>query len=535
VRGLFDIATHQVYLKAVPDELMFPGFVTKLIRDLSGIPHVWPCLHLEALGAYYSPDEVREVLSQTFIAGSTGVHTWPIPGRGTGPYIDRLDAPGRQYMFEQFKSYAGTLEAKHGSDKEVALLYSNDSCNSHADEYGIPQPVRAYQYLSDGCAVNFRFVGDLGIKMGQDNVEEYKLLFVPVAHIVHRKVTEKILSAVEKGMNLIVVQPDAFSFCTDGTGTENFAISLRGGARLLEKKDMKSGYVIPEPESKIFKGSEVRELPFMGSDYSIRFTDLTPYRKPYTFINLPPDSEVVLRYEDDSPAAVLVEKGKGKALWLGFSPLIYPYSREWTDFFRSVFSNWGIVLDRPVWRLLLPLTFEREKENYFYLTGNGYNFECSIPQITQNIYLPGSYRYSVLPDRVKENGIEDIKTQVPFTRGKLTDRTNPDKQAYVTYMDTQEVTVDFDLSTPCKVARIDAYLSAFLPETTLLSSTDGQDYKAVGRIFPQEKTDGVRKLSFQCRDTAGENRYWRLVFGERPEGEQLTIVEVDILQKIKDR
>ena len=530
-RGVFDVATHQVYLKPVKEELMFPGFVTKLIRDLSGVPHVWPCLHLESLGAYYSPDEVRECLSQTFIAGATGMHTWPIPtGRGSLTCIDRLDAPGRQRMFAQFGDLlAAGVRPKHDPQKEIALLYSHDACAAHGDDYGIPQPPRAYQYLSDGCAVNFRFVGDLGIDLGHESLGAYRTMIVPVADIVRKTVAEKTLAAVRNGLNLIVLQPNAFSRHLDGSSTESIATEMRGGAKLVERDSSVSGSARPNQLCSLLTGLKAKQFPVMGEDFDYPFTDLSPYVKAYTFSDLPKGAEVVVRYSDGTPAAVLVTVGKGKTLWLGFSSMIALYSEDWVDFHRTVLRNLGHKLDRPVWRLLLPLSFERVNQDWVYLTGNAFHHECSIPQSTQNAYLPGTYRYSIDPDGLKD--VRENGTPTPFAEGRLTNRPRPvNYKNTVSFKRTEPFTIDFDLVGQCRVDRVDVYVSDFSPGVGLLASSDGKAFSSVAKAEPDGPVEGVRQITLRAPRPSPKRRHWRLAFSARPEKQTLTIAEIDFLR-----
>jgi hypothetical protein len=512
---------------------MFPGFNVKLIRDLAGIPHVWPCLHLE-LGAHHLPEEVREVLSQVFIAGGDGLHDWPIPMYAMdGPYVNRLSAPANESMFQQFSALVNAgLRPKHDPGKTVALLYCNDSCAAQGDEYGIPQPPRAYQYLSDGCAVNFRFVGDLGLERGDDRAEDYKVMVVPVAGIIRRGVTEKILAAVKAGLRLLVLQPDAFSFHLDGSSTEELACAMRGGASLVEHRQASGGALAAEPGAQALERLAVQQLPFVGEDYKYRFTDLTPYKRAYTFADLPKEAAVILRYPDGAAAGIECPVGKGRVCWLGVSPLIVNYSKEWVAFHRALLAYWGIALDQPVWRLLLPLKFERTACDWLYLTGNGYAFECSVPQATMNVYLPGTYQYDVRPDRAKD--VRDDGGPIPFAEGRLTDRpttTAGQGLRYVTYGSTGPITVDFDLCAAQRVDRVDVYAADYAPRAELSAGMDGKVYRLVAQAAETGDVSGVKQIPLAPARSAKPARFWRLSFGPRPEKKTFTIVEVDFLQR----
>jgi len=531
-RGVFDVATHQVYLKPVKEELMFPGFVTKLIRDLSGVPHVWPCLHLESLGAYYSPEEVRECLSQAFIAGSTGMHTWPIPtGRGSLTCIDLLDAPGRQGMLEQFGELVATgLRPRHEPAKDVALLYSHDACAAHPDDYGIPQPPRAYQYLSDGCAVNFRIVGDYGLELGAEKLEDYRTLVVPVADIIRRGVSDKVLKAAENGLNLVVLEPNAFSRHLDGSSTEKLAARMRGGARLAKREAGKDEHVVTDRSCKLLDGLGVKRLPIAGTDFDYPFTDLSPYLPLHTFTDLPKGAEVLLRYSDGRAAGIVVPVGKGRTVWLGFGSMLPLYSQEWVDFCRTLLRNLGHKLDRQVWRLLLPLEFRRVNEGWVYLTGNAFRHECSIPQATQSAYLPGTYTLNLAPDAHKD--VAEAGEAIPFSEGRLTNRPRPvNYKNVVSWKTAEPFTVDFDLRGRCRVDRVDVYVSDFDPGVELLASTDGKEYEPVAKSEASGEVEGVEQVILEVPSLKAKLRYWRLAFAARPEGQTFAIAEVDFLQK----
>jgi hypothetical protein len=521
-KGLYDITTHQAF------NAHQVTFDIKVLKDLSGTPHMWPCPHMESVAAAYSPNQVQDLLSRFFMAGATGLMTWPIAARDAMVRPDIIDSPGTTRMMLDFgRMMSEGIRVKH-NNPQVAVFYSNDSfC---AGGYpGTNELHPAFDGLGFELGADFKFIGDIGIERGHDNLNDYKVLIVPRAEICRRNVTKKILQAVEEGLILIVHRYNSFSIDIDGTGTDELASRLRGGAEMIPADDVfrKPNTIWLNNKSALFKDIPV-------SPYGVNA--LTYTGTPFTFKNLPQESEIIATYNDrKTPAAIMVPVGKGKVIWTGVASTLI-YSRDYPTFYKPVFERMNISVNQPGWRVTLPLKFRREPMDGIYYTGNYYSLEFQIPQTGRNAYLPGFYRYSLPPDGLA-GWSRDIKSgdinnagQISFNSGSLTDRGRYTRGG-VKYRSTEEFHIDFDLAARLPLKQVNLYLSGCIPAMELMGSKDGKEYKLITSTSGEKEITGVKKYSLTTGDLKEDVRYVRISFAERPQGKELTIAEIDIIGK----
>ncbi len=511
-KGLFDITSHQEFWA------WQNIFDCKVLKDLTGA-HVWPCPHLESMATVYSPGELTDILSACFMAGADGLHIWAVPGRDAMVRPSQVDSPGATDMWRQYgELMARGFRARH--TPQVAVLYSNDTyCAGSWPAPVAGSAMTAYEGLGPDLGVDFKLVGDLGLERGHDQLSDFRVMIVPEATIERRAVGEKILKAVENGLWLFVHDPKAFSTDLDGTNTNDLAARFLGGAKLSPAPD-----TVPRKPNAIW----MKESDLYGDLKAMKYGDLalTYVRDPMTFTDLPANAQVVMTYPakqgtaDSAAAAISVPVGKGMVVWFGGHAPIY--GPDYAKFYRPVFRKMGIPDDQPGWRVKLPLEFRRAPVDGVFLTGNYYGLEFQVPQIGRNVFLPGTYRYSLPPD--KNRDVQ--KDVIPFSEGYLTDRPRSTRRG-VTYSRPESFQVDFDLAGSFPIKRADLYLADYVPEVSLLTSFDGKEYHPAARHPDGGEISGVRRCSLSAG--ARPARYLRFVFQARPERKNLTIAEVDII------
>lgn len=513
-KGVFDVASHQAfYAKSI-------YWQCKLMRDLGGVPHVWPCPHLESLFTTYSPNEITDILSACFMNGADGIHTWPIAARDAMVRPDSVDQPGAIRMLVDYLNLMSRGALPRHGKPQVAVLYSSDTLAAGEWGAGGADGVSEALGLELGC--DHKIVGDLGLERGHDRLADYKLLIVPSGSIERRNVVEMILKAVKKGLFLMVMRADAFTSGLDGRSEEDLVRQLLGGGKL-----------VPLPES-LKKMPNACFFDTNGIFADCKEKAYTYGGKGLTFSELPPTAQVLARYPDKTTAAVLLSVGKGRVLWMAGVPH-HPYVKNNAAIYSCVLKELGIPFDRPSWRIRLPLEFKRVPSKGVYLTGNYYGLEFQIPQIGWNVLLPGSYSYSLAPDAENWASPDGDKNAPPrnvsFAQGRLTDRPR-DKRSHVKFSRTEAFTVDFDLSAAVAVKTVDIYCGGTVPDVELLISDDGRAFRRLALLPARGELPitSVECLSLTPADGKPINgRFVRLAFGERPEKKILELAEVDII------
>ena len=117
----FDIVTHQLYPRTNPN-VAESATVTKMLVDLTNKP-VWPCIHVENYAASFTPDEVRELLSQVFRTGGKGFHFYLDDTSGKGGmrlYSDFYGSPRRWRAIMGVLARARTMNELKMPDADCA-------------------------------------------------------------------------------------------------------------------------------------------------------------------------------------------------------------------------------------------------------------------------------------------------------------------------------------------------------------------------------------------------------------------------------
>ena len=437
----FDVMTHQLYPRLNPNKMGF-ATATKLLVDLTGKP-VWPCTHHEHYAASFTPAEARELISQVFRVGATGLHLYLGDTRGARAGMDmRTDyygAPRRWRGLTDILAKTRTMNQVRLPEPDCAVLYSNDSAMAVAGPsipFGDRRQFILYEAALSHLAkagVWFRFVDDEMLLRGA-GLGQYKAVFVPLAPYQRRAVVEKLRDYVSDGGAVVMLDPAAFRNDIDGTDLAELRESLLGrvgdgGARAL-------GY----------QGAFERRV------------------------------------------------GKGRVIAFDFDPLADNLLADaaWQGFFRKMAADLKLQVDRKIWRFQFPRPAAEVLDPPppgVCLTSNHVVWIENEPNFLHNAGTEGFYRYTRAPDGIPE--VEGNDGWIAFKDGDLTDRRSAHmartggmgtRDSCVSWKTPGPVDIDCDLLTARRPKRAALWWKGVAPDVAVAGSADGKTWTPLGKV-----------------------------------------------------
>jgi len=516
-----------------------PSLIPKFVHDLARPKELWPCIHAEHAAASYTPAELRAILSHALASGATGLHFFPLDGRGKGNLgnLERYGAPARwAYWVKAAKFFsAGWRVRLPEGTPGAALFFSNDSHMALPAAWswtGLVSP--PYAYLALKLKSDFEFIDEGGIERGFFKPEDYKLIVVPYADVVRPAVVARFVQAVKAGATMLITDPKAFRFDLDGTETLKWRKELLGSIR-LEKTPNRRRHARTEPVAFLSKA----KLDFDVIEPT--FWELVGT----TYIVHPGKGDTVLiRYRDGAPAAVIHPLGKGRVIWVGFNiyqsnfdkpPDRKTFSVSAEDFMRALLADCGVKMNLRHYDAMLPPPdpFKVELPGVC-LTDNSVVWLRSRPLALADAEVGARYTYDRFPDKAKE---KVASGWIPVGKGTLTDRgrlwseKKATKDCSVAWATPEAVSLTFDLAATRELAEANVYVSGAAGTVTLSAGDSLKRLKQVGEEKIDREIIGIEKVSFRFENTKA--RYVRFTFGPRPQGAELRLAEADVWGKVK--
>jgi hypothetical protein len=521
-----DILTQQMYPHLSPHRAEI-GYLTKLVKDISGAAEFWPCPHIENYPANFSPDECVELLSQVFRNGGTGLHLYlgdTIGKRGSDkkPYLisEYFGAPDRWQLEMAIVKEAGRMKKLKFPKPDFAILYSCDSFSSLPNLSMTNEAECCYTFVGPVARSWFAFIDDNQIERGKD-LSAFKAIYVPLAKYQRRSVVEALEKYVRDGGVVVCGDPEAFSFDRDGSSLAALRENLCGvalGERTKQKSIVADGKTLP-----VFDNA-------------------------YTVTALP-QTEILGRFANGKPALLSHAIGKGRTIYFAANPFTLKgiADASWRAFFKTLQTQLGLKTGHDIWRFQFPKSLIQPPPppEGKCLTNNHILWRRCQPDVSYNLDTEGTYRYSLVPNWVGDVGAGDIS----FSQGKLTDRrqvldrktadgklacnqpqTQNDWIVAWNKPDPYEIVFDFKKLRP--IDRVTFYFSGQLPDMTVAGSVDGHNWTPLGDKSPARDAS----TDVQAQTIAGpfvSCRYLKVSFGARPAGKSLTLAEVEVWSAAK--
>ncbi len=514
-----DIVTHQLYPGGSPQRVSF-GYITKLVKDISGAEEFWPCLHVEEYANSYNTQEVLDLISESFRNGATGIHYYlrdTIGVRNQSKYMwtEFYGAPERWQVEMAAIEQCKKMRKLKFPDPDFAILFSCDSYCAMPPESRTENVESAYTVLGQKDGGWFKFINDYQIDRNEVDLAKFKAVYIPYARYEGASVVNKIREYILNGGTVISGDPEVFAFDTNGTDTSAVRNAIFGVKKLDSckvKNIQHNGLVLP---------------------VSARAFSVEPDGK----------SEVIASFDNQKPAVVLHKLGKGKAYYFATNPFTYKMlaSSEWATFFKSFQQMLGLQTDHKIWRFNLPKELIKPvaRPAGKCLTNNHIFWEQFQPLATYNLNTNGSYWYSTAPDEIAD--CNDVEGKIAFADGKLTNRPKAPKAGnvdwgksklkdwIVRYTNDKPFDITFDFNDNYDLSKVVIFYSGQMPEVTASTSTDNKTWKLCDNVIKKSPlTEDVFDVTLE--PISQKARYLKLSFGSR-EGSSLTLAEIEVWTK----
>jgi len=513
-----DILTHQLYPRRTSTRADF-GFITKLIRDISGIEEVWPCLHVENYAASFTPQEVVEMVSQAFRNGATGFHYYldDTIGRYAKKkylYSEYFGAPDRWQIEMALLAEGRKMNKLKFPKADFAILYSCDSYSGQLPDQIADEAEVAYTLCGPVAGSWFKFIDDNQIERGTVRLADYRVIYIPYATYQRESVIAKLADYVQNGGVLVCGDPEAFSYDTVGKDVSSWRKKLFGTKTI--------GYV--KLNNLLYKQTK---LPVFAKAVKV---------------SLGSDTTILGRFENNDPAIVSHTFGKGRTIYFCANPFkIQALANEgWKSLFKGMQVDFDLAVNQDIWRfrfpesLIKPLTPPTGR----CLTNNQIFWKSFEPLGFCNIDTKGTYRYDIAPDGIRDQG---EATDISFVDGHLTNRRkallggnvhlgDSKLEDWIIRFDRPDPTaITFDFKREYPVEKVVLFYTGQLPEVSVEVSKDGRTWQSLATSAAPSATADIIALTLSGRATAAQ--YVRVNFGQRPPKASFTLVETEVWAK----
>ena len=491
------------------------AFKTKMVKDLSGVGKLLLLPH-DCDSGYpsggCSTQEMNLLYSQILKAGGDGFLFWPASMGGM--YKPKISTKANvigypaawQYMIEVTKLINNMGDIKFPV-ADTAIFISDESLKCDSDKFYRFRNIFTLLGSRSGCW--FDFISDTMLESGRADLSKYKVIYLPYIKYTKQSTINALKKYVDAGGTLVCCDPQAFEFEISsehltGQRTELFGIELskQTGSKTVEINSMR--YPV-DP----------------ASAWQIKQFDK--------------NTRIIALYNDNTPAIVEKQTGKGKTIFFAFSPLEnICLSSSMDKYFKELQYSSQCRTDLDIWRFKLPdielkpVTFPKGKcltNNFAYW--NNFKF---INDGTLNFDTQGSYEI--------QRG--EFKTKFKFSEGKLTDRRNvfsthqlkseESTNEWIEEIDSKTTaTITFDLEKIFKLNSIKMYYSGTFSKLNIAWSMDRINWQTVSEHTAE--TSSAKSVS--CMNVnfpeKTEGRYVKLTITPDAQNSQnLIIAETEI-------
>jgi len=508
-------------------DLVVTGADTKAMADLSECP-VWSLVQHAGVD---DPESIREQYSQVFRNGGEGIILL-----GVEWYDRELEHP-KFINSAKWRAMVEVAETVTRMNKvklpkpDTAMLYASDTYLTWPapkmanDEH--PQVYAAYAALGPMTGSWFSFVSDRQIDRGTRNLNDYKVLYIPLATYQRGAVLDKIEEYVKGGGVVVCTDPTAFTWDINGEDLSSRWERITG----VRRGKARTGATTARTAAVDFlRGAKQAVLEFPGPGREI--TPISPSVKPLAV------------FADGALAATIRAWGKGQVICFASDPFA---SRDrntaMAELVRSIQLAAGARVGQDIWRFKLPPfknVHTQKPEKHRCLTNNHVELDFGLvkrePTSSYNLATGGTYTYDRFP-----NGIADAKTagEIPFDQGHLTNRVkafaeragggrrNPPslEKWIVSWTDKGSVCLTVDLKKAYALARLRIVYSGILPAATIEGGIDGRAWKPLGNLPAQAAGEDVKDV---VAPLEGKYRYVRVRLAARETDAAMELCELEI-------
>lgn len=519
--GVCDIITHQLYPQKNPDIEEF-GFLTKYIRDLSGMKEIWPVPHVEEYGCSYTPEDVLEKLSETVRSGATGFHWWfnDTVGLRSGTkymHFEYYGAPDRWQVEVAVTKELGRMNRLRFPDADCAVFVPESTIRSYIGTSQIPHKgMCLHSFLARGTGAWYKFINE-GTMAKDANLQKYKVIVTADSKYVTVAAFTRLKDYVAGGGVLLVLDPEAFSFASSGDSLSSERALLSGVAGLSRMK----------PENS-----------FTAGKYNLSVSGLAAFEiKPAA------GARVLAAFPSGRPAVIENSYGKGRVITFAVNPcnIRLAGNSDWSALLKGYLAGAAVKTDQDIWRFRFPKSMIKPipAPAGQCLTGNYIQWKSFKPVTSANISTDGSYTCDPAPDSPAESG-----AAVSFAKGHLTDRVSAIYGGNVEmgkskitqwvsgWKTAKPITIMFDFKKSYPIEKVVLYYQKYLRDIVVSVSADGKTWTdtkfpilVTDNPNPDDVFDKTLPLPQPCN-----GRFVRITFDVplSPEKTHLILGEVEI-------
>ncbi|MBE6403789.1 MAG: hypothetical protein E7039_08730 [Lentisphaerae bacterium] len=312
------------------------GFATRVLRDL--VPNAKIITMPQCFiyhGRHGDKTDMREWASQALKNGAE--HLFWYCGNAPWEIFDDYAA-----MLELSK-FVGKMDKLVLPEKTKTLLWYSNFDKWAENDFAQHALYSVYVMLGEMLKSNFRMISDTSVSKNIVNLDDYKLLYVPVMGYTTPEISAKLLKWVENGGTMVVFDPRFMEYNIDGTLNAD-RVKLSGAVPNKVKALQKCHLVY---DNKNLPAAMVANA---AAPQGSRF-------ESYVMPEIS-GGRTIMSYPDKTPAAVERKVGKGKVVYFAIQPFgssaLALAPQSWKVFFDAQAKAVGEKTDLPVWDFLLP-------------------------------------------------------------------------------------------------------------------------------------------------------------------------------------
>lgn len=499
------------------------AFRAKLLRDLTE-KTVWLCAHVEPYSGNYTSEETAAFLSEAVRGGATGLQLWNYDyiadqrRMGSSQFDYYGHRPRWNTVMDCLRRMREDNLLKY-PEPEFAVLVSNDAAFARP-MMRLAQPEAAFNLFGPGAGAWFRFLSDVQLLDGKAKLEDWKVVVIPKADILDKRLAGKFMDYVRKGGTLLCFDPAFMKHDVSGENTSGIREQIFGARTLGCATQSSVRFLSAAPFGKLAD----KKLGVAGSAFCLEAVG---------------DTEKLALFPDGK-AAVTMKKypGGGRAILCAFELQFYQNAdAAWRTSAKEMLAALNIGGNLPIWNFLYP--HQKEIEPRFQdhcLTGNNFYWWNNTVRTPANVQLPEAYyTYNIAPDNAKG------KLRYPLAEGNLTNRLKAPQAGDLanlrnrelvksgklhrglfadTWKDTAPLEIVFHLGKQRTVKKALLFWNGTLPDFTVRGDS-GREYTVRGGT-----TRGVEHAEVTL--PAVKTKTLTIRIPARKQGEQLLLSEAEI-------
>ena len=319
------------------------GFGPKFISDITGKPVRVIAQAFDYAGYAMNPEDLREWLSDAMRCGASAISYYQMDN-------PQYNAPERWKMMLHLSNVISKMNRiALPTDPDTAVLYAWYTHISMGLSTGADQIYSAHALIGELAGSWYKFVADSQLDLGERDMKNYKVVYLPLGKYMTPKTAAKIEAYVRGGGVLVCGDAEAFASDLEGNDTSKTRERILGirvlGAKRADGIRIAKGFpggVKAGKQLPLFDFDLWGELS-LGRARSISILDKT--------------AKVLGTYPDGKPAIVSRKLGKGTVITFAanpFAPDVAVEKTQWPMVFKSLQVSFGCKVDRPIWRFTLP-------------------------------------------------------------------------------------------------------------------------------------------------------------------------------------